>query len=250
MNEYIKKLFSLDNKVAIVTGAAHGNGKAMANALASAGAIIVGVDLDAAINTEIYDISLLGDITKKRDRHKIVDSTLATYGRIDILVNNAGVSYGSNFLEYPDASWDLTYEVNLKAPFELVKLVLPHMMKKHGGSIINITSLNSELGFSNNPAYVTFKTALKGLTKAIAVDFGAYGIRANNIGPGYLKTSMTKKSWDDSKRRKKIKDKTVLGRWGEPNDLAGTVIFLASDASQYITGQDIYVDGGWLIKGL
>ena len=118
------------------------------------------------------------------------------------------------------------------------------------GSIINITSLNSELAFPDNPAYVTFKGALKQMTKSFALDLGKHGIRCNNIGPGYIRTNMTKQSWSDPIRRKQREDKTALGRWGKPSDLCGVVIFLASDASGYITGQDIYVDGGWMIKGL
>jgi len=116
--------------------------------------------------------------------------------------------------------------------------------------IINITSLNSELAFLDNPAYVAFKGALKQLTKSLALDLGKYGIRVNNVGPGYFRTNMTKKSWEDPEKNKARCDRTVLGRWGEPKDLAGTIIFLCSNASSYITGQDIYVDGGWLIKGL
>ena len=119
---------------------------------------------------------------------------------------------------------------------------------KHGGSIINITSLNSELGFPNNPAYVSTKGALKQLTKSLAVDLGIYDIRVNNVGPGYIKTNMTKMGWKNN--RKQIEDRTILGRWGEPDDLVGTIIFLLSPAASYITGQDIYVDGGYLAKGL
>ena len=113
-----------------------------------------------------------------------------------------------------------------------------------------MTSLNSELAFPENPAYVTFKGALKQLTKSIALDFGEYNIRANNLGPGYMKTKMTEKSWDNKQTNEQRKNKTVLRRWGHPEDLVGAAIFLASNASNYVTGQDIYVDGGWLIKGL
>ena len=121
-------------------------------------------------------------------------------------------------------------------------------MKVGGGSIINITSLNSEIAFPNNPAYVSTKGGLKQLTKSLALDLGKYNIRVNNLGPGYIKTNMTKFGWKNN--RKKIEDRTILGRWGEPRDLVGTIIFLLSDASSYITGQDIYVDGGYLTKGL
>jgi NAD(P)-dependent dehydrogenase (short-subunit alcohol dehydrogenase family) len=124
------------------------------------------------------------------------------------------------------------------------------MKKQKSGVIINITSINAELAFPNNPAYVSSKGGLKQLTKSLALDLGKYGIRVNNIGPGYIRTDMTKKSWLNKSRRKKIEEKTMLGRWGVSEDLSGLVIFLSSDSSSYITGQDFYVDGGWLAKGL
>ena len=123
-------------------------------------------------------------------------------------------------------------------------------MKKTGGSIINITSLNAELAFPNNPAYVAFKGGLKQLTKALALDLGQYNIRVNNIGPGYMKTDMTKKSWLNPKLRKARTSRILLNRWGEKEDIVGPCIFLASDASKYVTGHDLYVDGGWLANGL
>ena len=143
-----------------------------------------------------------------------------------------------------------TYNVDLKAPYVLSKMVAEEMKKKSNGSIINITSLNSELAFPDNPAYITMKGGLKQLTKSLAYDLGKHNIRVNNVGPGYMKTNMTKKSWSDPKTYEERKNKTVLQRWGKPSDLIGITVFLASDASSYITGQDIYVDGGWLIKGL
>ena len=124
------------------------------------------------------------------------------------------------------------------------------MKDQGGGSIINITSIGAELGFPNNPAYIAAKGALKQLTRSLALDLGSFGIRVNNIGPGYFRTDMTKGSWNDPQLEEDRIRRTILGRWGEPDDLAGAVIFLASEASRYITGQDLYVDGGWLAKGL
>ncbi len=125
------------------------------------------------------------------------------------------------------------------------------MMKtKRSGVIVNITSLNAELAFPNNPAYISFKGALRQLSKSLALDFGKYGIRVNSVGPGYFHTSMTQKSWNSPRKKKEKEKHTMLGRWGQPKDLAGIVIFLASDSSSYITGQDIYVDGGWISKGM
>ena len=240
------KFFSLREKVAIVTGSARGNGKAIAEALSLADAQVVGLDLNNN-KSDIFDQQNC-DVTDIKQIDSVIKYTIDTYGRIDILVNNAGVTYSHNFLDYPDDMWETTYRVNLKAPFDLIKRVAREM--RNGGSIINITSLNSELAFPNNPAYVSFKGALKQLSKSAALDLGEYNIRVNNIAPGYFKTDMTQKSWSDLDKRKQISDNTVLGRWGDPSDLAGISIFLASDASSYITGQDIYVDGGWTIKGL
>jgi len=124
------------------------------------------------------------------------------------------------------------------------------MKKNKSGSIINITSLNAELAFPNNPAYVASKGGLKMLSKALARDWGIYGIRVNNLGPGYIKTDMTEASFNNKTTRKEREERTMLGRWGEVDDLIGPCVFLASDASEYITGQDIYIDGGWLGKGL
>jgi len=256
---YLEKMFSLDNKVAIVTGAARGNGKAIAEGLLKAGAKVYIVDIleqtlktcsdfkSAGFTKVEYEILDLSDFKKLES---FIDKVYSENKRIDILVNNAGVSYSKDTLSYPEAMWDYTHAINLKAPYKLSKLVSRYMIKGGGGSIINITSLNSELAFPNNPAYVASKGALKQLTKSFALDLGKFNIRCNNVGPGYMKTEMNKVSWKDLEKRKARSDKTVLGRWGDPEDLSGLVVFLSSDSSSYITGQDIYVDGGWLIKGI
>jgi len=247
---YVESLFSLKGKTAIVTGAARGNGRAIAEGLYNAGANVVFVDVIAeSLKGEVEDYFTC-DVADKQSLEKLVNFVLKKYEKIDILVNNAGVSFGHDLLEYPDEYWNKTYEVNLKGPYELIKLVARSMKEQKSGTIINITSLNAELAFPDNPAYVAFKGALKQLTKSVANDLGMYGIRANNIGPGYIKTDMTKESWNDPNKNKQRKNKTVLGRWGTPDDLVGAAVFLASNASSFITGQDLYVDGGWTIKGL
>ena len=228
-------LFSVKGKVVIITGSSGGNGSAMVEYLEKLGAVVFGADLPEY------------DITSKKDLDILVKKVLNYNGEINGLVNCAGVTYGNDIFDYREEDWNKTYEVNLKAPYELSRRVAKYM-KNTGGSIINITSLNSELGFPNNPAYITMKGGLKQLTKSLAVDLGKYNIRVNNVGPGYIKTNMTKKGW--SNNREEIENKTIFGRWGEPKDLVGTIIFLLSSASEYITGQDIYVDGGYLTKGL
>ena len=223
-------LFSVKDKVIIVTGANGGIGKCISDKLEKHGAVVTKADLPDYDVTNNKDLDLLAD-----------------QEQIHGLVNCAGVTYGNNLFDYADSDWENTYKVNLKSPYELTKRVA-QVMKSTGGSIINITSLNAELAFPDNPAYIAFKGGLKQLSKSLALDLGKYNIRVNNIGPGYIRTNMTKKGW--AQNRKLIEDRTILGRWGTPEDLVGTAIFLLSNASSYITGQDIYVDGGYLTKGL
>ena len=161
-------MFSLENKIAVVTGSARGNGKAIADGFKKFGATVIGLDIIES------DDSILCDITNQDE----VKTHLDKLDKIDILVNNAGVTYVSDFVNYPDEFWDKTYEVNLKAPYKLIQNVAPKM-KKNGGSIINITSLNAEIAFPDNPAYVSFKGALKQLTKSAALDLGKDNIRVN-----------------------------------------------------------------------
>ena len=259
MNKYLEDLFSLENKVAIVTGGARGNGKAISEALLSSGATVVIVvqlknDLTETLKNfkksdfNCYEFNC--DVTNKHQILKLKNFIKNKFNRIDILINNAGFTSSNELLVYPDKIWEKTYQTNLKAPYELSKIFAPFMINQKSGVIINITSLNSELAFPDNPAYIAFKGALKQLSKSLAFDLGKYGIRVNNIGPGYFKTKMTEKSWKNNKLRKARSQRTVLGRWGKPEDLAGIIICLCSESSSYITGQDIYVDGGWLIKGL
>jgi NAD(P)-dependent dehydrogenase (short-subunit alcohol dehydrogenase family) len=256
---FLNNLFTLKNKIAVVTGAANGNGKSISEALLRSGAKVILVDIDEkALLRKKNKLNRLNlkplifpcDITNSEKLLELNDFVLHNFKKIDILINNAGVTYGHEVSDYPEKLWDKTYETNLKAPFFLTKLFSKTMKRQKSGVIINITSINAELAFPNNPAYVAFKGGLKQLTKSLALDLGKYGIRVNNVGPGYIRTNMTKKSWLNKSRRKKIENKTILGRWGVPEDLTGLIILLSSDSSSYITGQDFYVDGGWLSKGL
>ena len=215
-------LFSVEKKVVIVTGASGGIGGAMANGIEDAGAIVVKVDLPEF------------DVTSNKDLDKIISTAVSHTGRIDGLINCAGITCPNHLFDYTDGDWEKTYKVNLKAPYELSKRVAKYM-KDRGGSIINITSLNAELAFPNNPAYVATKGGVKQLTKSLALDLGKYNIRVNNIGPGYIRTNMTKYGWANN--RELIENRTILGRWGVPSDFIGTAIFLLSEASSYITGQ-------------
>lgn len=249
-------LFSLINKVAIVTGAARGNGKAIAIGFLKAGATVYCIDIlsdDLNLLKQSFCSESLkivnADVTNFQLMEDVIADIYNKEKRIDILVNNAGITLPEASENYSEDSWEKTYQVNLKVPFKLSQIVFKYM-KNTGGAIINITSLASELGFPDNPAYVAFKGGLKQLTKALARDWGQYGIRVNNLGLGYFKTEMTRKSWENKELREGRTKRTILGRWGEPEDLVGPAIFLASDASKYMTGQDLYIDGGWLAKGL
>ena len=252
----IYNIFSVDEKSVLITGAANGNGKAMAYAFGNAGSQLYLVDIDhknlaivandiekqtnSIVHRAVVDLSVPKEVNKFLDKNN----------NFDVVINNAGVSHSNHLFDYQDSDWDSTYKVNLYAPYKIIQKVSKSMSQKKSGSIINITSLGAEVGFPDNPAYVAFKGALKQLTKAAASDLSTYGVRVNSIGPGYFKTNMTVKSWEDERLRQDRTDRSMLGRWGEPKDLIGVVIFLASDASSYITGQEFYVDGGWLAKGL
>ena len=257
--DYLSKLFSVENKIAIVTGASRGNGKAISEGLLKAGATVILVDIlekELELTEENFKeqnlnaIKFKCDITSKTEIQELYQLVKTKFKKLDILINNAGVTFPHSSLDYPENFWEDTYKVNLKAPFELCKIFGKMMKESNSGVIINITTLGAELAFPDNPSYGAFKAGLKHLTKTLALDLGKFGIRVNNVSPGYMRTDMTKKSWDDPILRQKRTDRTILGRWGESSDLVGSIIFLCSDSSSYITGSDLLVDGGWTIKGL
>jgi len=249
-------MFSIKNKIIIITG---GGGSGMAHELAlgmaERSAVVYGIDINFPIE---IPKNLKGNlfyrkcnITHQHAFQKICEKIFAKHKTIDVLVNGAGVTYPEDKTQmYSTKRWNDTFNVNLTAAFHCSQSVLKFMAKKKQGSIINFTSINAEMAFPNNPAYVASKGGLKMLGKALAKDWGKFGIRVNSIGPGYMKTDMTRGSYNDPKRRKARTSRTLLGRWGEKQDIIGPCIFLASDASRYVTGQDIYVDGGWLSNGL
>tara|TARA_B100001057_G_C22749208_1_gene911046 strand:- start:249 stop:1016 length:768 start_codon:yes stop_codon:yes gene_type:complete len=169
--------------------------------------------------------------------------------KINVLINNAGFTSSKNFLKYKLADWEKTININLTTPFLISQIISKNFMRS-GGSIINITSLAAEQGFPNNVAYVASKGGLKQLTKAMAIDLSSKNIRVNSVGPGYVRTKMTEKSWLDKKKKLNRSERIILDRWGNPRDIADACLFLGSDLANYINGQEIYVDGGWLSKGL
>jgi gluconate 5-dehydrogenase len=249
-------LFDLSGKVAVVTGGTHGLGMAMAEGLASAGAELAITSttpskLDEALEyyrSKGYSATgYLFDVTDEREAAQKVALMLATHGKIDILVNNAGIIKRVPALEMDVADFRKVIDVDLTGPFIMSQLVGKHMIKRHSGKIINICSMMSELGRDNVVAYASAKGGLKMLTKNLATEWAKHNIQVNGIGPGYFATTQTEPiRVDGHPFNDFIIIRTPEGRWGNPEDLAGTAIFLASDASRFINGHIIYVDGGIL----
>lgn len=239
----------LCGKNALITGGSRGNGEGIALGMLTNNANVIVFDKYSGNHSNIHYVNVdLTDFEKvKYEFGKITE----IFGCIDILVNNAGVSFGNASEGYSIDDWDMTININLTVPFKMSQLIANELIRANRqGSIINITSLGAEFGFPENPAYCASKGGLKQLTKALAYDWAKYGIRVNNVGPGYMHTSMTNKSYNDPKLSADRLNHMMIRRWGEPKDLAGVCVFLASTMSEYITGQDIYVDGGWTAKGL
>jgi NAD(P)-dependent dehydrogenase (short-subunit alcohol dehydrogenase family) len=253
-----RKLFDLAGQTAIITGAAGGIGRAIAEGLVSLGVSVVLADMHDGLHeierTIVQQghscIALKVDLRDQSDRIALVNEAIRTFGHVDILVNCAGITQAAASEKYPDEDWDRTLNTNLTAVFHLCKLVAKDMIPRRSGVIINVSSINAVLGFPNNPAYQASKGGLLQLTRALATDWAKYNIRVNNICPGYILTSMTKVSYDNPASRGSRASRTMLNRWGSPEELIGPVIFLASQASSYITGSDLFVDGGFAKSGL
>jgi NAD(P)-dependent dehydrogenase (short-subunit alcohol dehydrogenase family) len=250
MSEFLQDLFSLAGKTVLVTGASRGIGHSLAEACSAAGGRVHAVarSLSAppfAGKNVTYESCDITDHDKVSD---ICHDLARKNGGIDVLVNCVGISIGPDHAAQANA-FEETVSVNLTGAYRLMRAVYPHMKAK-GGSIINLTSLASRFGMPQNPGYVASKGGLAMLCKGLAIDWGPEGIRVNTILPGYILTDMTQKSFDDTALRAERQARMIIPRWGSPEDLIGAVIFLASDASSYITGADIVVDGGWSAKGL
>ena len=248
-------LFSVENFVVIITGSGKGIGYELSKSFAKNKSFVYSISLafpnKIPKNLNKYLFQEKCDVRNEDKFREICKRIYKKHGRIDVLINNAGISLtSSSDKSYSVDDWNKTLDVNLTAAFKSSNSVFEYMYKKRSGRILNITSINSELGFPKNPYYVASKGGLKMLTKALARDWGIYGIRVNNLGPGYFRTEMTKDSYSNLRKRKSRSHRTMLRRWGSIEELIGPAIFLASDAASYITGQDLYVDGGWISNGL
>jgi 2-deoxy-D-gluconate 3-dehydrogenase len=247
--------FKLTDKVAIVTGVATGLGKAMALGLAEAGADIVGVynthtPEDAQQQIETTGRKFLGvqaNLISIDPIPHIVEQAIATFGKVNILVNNAGIIRRAPSLEFTEKDWDDVMDINLKAVFFLCQAVAKQFVKQGtGGKIVNIASLLSFQGGILIPSYTSSKSGMKGLTQLLANEWAKYNIHVNAIAPGYMITDNTAPLRNDPVRNKAILERIPAGKWGDAEALQGAALFLASEASDYMTGFTMAVDGGWL----
>jgi NAD(P)-dependent dehydrogenase (short-subunit alcohol dehydrogenase family) len=243
-------LFSLKDKTVVVTGSGRGIGFALATGFNQAGAAVIGVDHSFS-STKQFNDTLTINFSNTTCIKESLMMFFKSYPVIDVWINCVGITKSKPSESYSEQDWTETLQVNLTASFLCCQFVGNHMIEHHiSGSIINITSIGDCLGFPDNPAYCASKGGLNQLTKALAYDWGHYGIRVNNLAPGYTNTTMNQKSWQDADLKKQRSQSTFLNRWAEPEDMIGPAIFLASDASRYVTGTTLYVDGGWTAKGL
>lgn len=242
----------LGGKVALVTGASRGIGRAIALALGQAGATVVINYRDQAQAAErvvqaIVDSggtaqAIQADIAQPADVERLIKQTLDAYSRIDILINNAGITRDNLLLRMKDDEWDTVINTNLRGVYAMTKAVLRPMMKARGGRIINMTSVVGLTGNAGQANYAAAKAGLIGFTKSVAREMASRGITVNAVAPGYVETDITNVLSDDIKNT--ARNAIPLGRFGQPEDIAGAVLFLASDLAAYITGQTIAVDGG------
>jgi 2-deoxy-D-gluconate 3-dehydrogenase len=251
----MSNLFSLQGKTALVTGCSKGIGRSMALALADAGADIIGVSSSLAAGSEIErEIAAIGraftgyaaDLTDRAAVYELVAAVRASGRLVDILVNNAGMILRQPAAEHSDEFWDKVLSINLDAAFILARELGKGMLARRSGKIIFTCSLLSFQGGINVPGYAASKGALASLVKALANEWASQGINVNGIAPGYISTDNTEALRKDAVRSKAILDRIPAGRWGEPDDFRGPVVFLASAAADYVHGTILTVDGGWM----
>lgn len=250
----ILEKFRLDGRTALVTGSNRGIGRAYAVALAEAGADIIGVansngfsDVEAEIKSRGRTFkSYESDFSDRNSLYEFIGQVKSDFPKIDIIVNNAGTILRKPASEHPDEYWDKVIDVNLTAQFILTREIGKEMVQRGYGKIVFIASLLSFQGGILVPGYAASKGGVKQLVMAFANEWASKGVTVNAIAPGYIATDNTKALREDPARSKSILDRIPAGRWGEPDDLAGAVVFLSSDASAYMNGSVVTVDGGWM----
>jgi NAD(P)-dependent dehydrogenase (short-subunit alcohol dehydrogenase family) len=247
--------FRLDGKVALITGGCQGLGFEFARSLANAGAKVAITSRDERkashsakllhdeTGTEALGIAV--DVTVDQQIQSMVKQIVDTYGRLDILINNAGINIRKPILEYDESSWDLVQTTNLKAPFLCAKAVAPIMIKQQFGRIINISSMLGTIALPERSAYCASKGGLIQLTKVMALEWAQQGITANAVCPGPIATELNQVVMTNPAANQFFLDHLPIKRWGRPEDLSGLIVYLASDASSFMTGSSIVIDGGW-----
>lgn len=248
-------MFDLTGKAAIVTGANTGIGQGIAVGLAKAGADIALVARSDASETAqlVSDLGrrctvIEADLSTIEPCERIVSEAVDALGRLDILVNNAGIIRRNDALDFTEDDWDAVVDTNLKTLFFLSQAAGRHMAENGGGSIINIASMLTFQGGIRVASYTASKSGVGGVTKLLANEWASKGITVNAIAPGYIATNNTAALQADETRNRQILERIPAGRWGEPSDLAGAAVFLASDAARYVQGHVLAVDGGWLAR--
>ncbi|TCP94671.1 2-deoxy-D-gluconate 3-dehydrogenase [Cricetibacter osteomyelitidis] len=250
------KLFDLTGKVAVVTGCNTGLGQGMAFGLAQAGCDIIGINLVEPIETKEKIesvgrkfVNIEANLMQQDGLAAIVEKAVGVFGKIDILVNNAGIIRREDAIDFSESNWDDVININLKTVFFLSQLVAKQFIKQgHGGKIINVASMLSFQGGIRVPSYTASKSAVMGITRAMANEWAKYNINVNAVAPGYMATDNTAALRADESRSQEILDRIPAGRWGTPNDLIGPCVFLASSAGDYVNGYTVAVDGGWLAR--
>jgi len=248
--------FNLKGKTALVTGSSRGLGAGIAIAMAEAGANVAihgSSAVPEATQKKLADLgakplSLVGDVGDKAVCAMLVAETIAHFGAIDILVNNAGTIRRAPAVDYSEADWQTVIDVNLTSVFRLTQHAGRHMLARGSGKIINIASMLTFQGGITVPAYAASKGGVGQLTKAFANEWASKGVNVNAIAPGYMATDNTEALQKDPVRSRQIMERIPAGRWGDPEDLAGAAVFLASSASDYMHGHVLVVDGGWLCR--
>ncbi len=252
------QLFSLEGRVALVTGAGRGIGRALALGLADAGAdVICLARTEAEVEATAEEVRKKGrramavtaDVTNQAQVTAAVEAALARFGKIDILVNNAGINIRKPALEVAEEDWDRVVATNLKGPFLVAQTVGRHMCERGYGRIVNVASVGGAVALRTGVAYGASKAGLMHMTRILAMEWAKYGVTVNAIGPWYFRTPLTEKLLQDEQYVAEILARTPMRRIGDLSELVGPVVFLASDASSYVTGQVLMVDGGMSIYG-
>ncbi|HEY4669465.1 MAG TPA: glucose 1-dehydrogenase [Tepidiformaceae bacterium] len=248
------RLFDLTGRVALVTGAGRGLGRTIALALAAAGADIMATSRTVPeLESLCSEVKELGrrahftpvDITSEESVESLVTETLAHFGQLDILVNNAGINIRKPVLELDPAEYRQVLDTNLHGYFLCARAAGREMVRRGSGKVINVSSIMGQVALANQAAYASSKGAIEQLTKVLALEWATAGVQVNALAPTYFETELTRPLFEDPERKAFIESRTPMGRWGQPHELAGAVIFLASMASDYITGHTLVVDGGW-----